>query len=101
MAHGCEVRAAFLKSIRRAGRICFSLPAQLKMHEGWTKFLLRKTMEKAAGCEIPWRRREKAGLRTAPKNWMKEPVMQDYILEAARKLVNAGILTKKSPTKKN
>ncbi|MBK8494153.1 MAG: asparagine synthase (glutamine-hydrolyzing) [Chitinophagaceae bacterium] len=97
MAHGCEVRLPFLN--HELAEFVFSLPAQLKMHEGWTKFLLRKTMEKKLPDEIVWRR-EKVGFEPPQKNWMKEPVMQDYILEAKRKLVNAGILTKKSLTKK-
>ena len=44
MAHGREVRLPFLN--HELVEFVFSLPSQLKMHEGWTKFLLRKAMDK-------------------------------------------------------
>jgi asparagine synthase (glutamine-hydrolysing) len=97
MAHGCEVRLPFLN--HELAEFVFSLPAQLKMHEGWTKFLLRKTMDSKLPNEIVWRP-EKVGYEPPQKNWMKETIMQDYILEAKKKLVDAGILTKRSLTKK-
>lgn len=91
MAHGCEVRLPFLN--HELVEFVFSLPSQLKMHEGWTKFLLRKAMDKKLPDEIVWRK-EKIGFETPQKNWMQEPALQEYIHEAKRKLFNAGILNK-------
>ncbi len=97
MAHGVEVRLPFLN--HELVEFVFSLPSQLKMHEGWTKFLLRKTMDKKLPGEIVWRK-EKIGFEPPQKKWMQDPALQEYIQEARRKLVNAGILTKKSLDKK-
>lgn len=97
MAHGREVRLPFLN--HELAEFVFSLPSQLKMHDGWTKFLLRKAMDKKLPGEIVWRK-EKVGFETPQKAWMQEPVLLDYIQEAKRKLVKAGILTKKALEKK-
>ncbi len=97
MAHGVEVRLPFLN--HELVEFVFSLPSQLKMHDGWTKFLLRKTMDKKLPDEIVWRTK-KIGFEPPQKKWMQDPALQEYIQEARRKLVNAGILTKKSLDKK-
>ena len=65
------------------------------MHDGWTKFLLRKTMDKKLPDAIVWRK-DKVGFEPPQKNWMADTAVQEYMQEAKRKLVNAGILTKKS-----
>ncbi len=97
MAHGREVRLPFLN--HQLVEFIFSLPSQLKMHEGWTKFLLRKAMDKKLPAEIVWRK-IKVGFETPQKNWMEDPALVEYIHEAKRKLANAGILTKKALDKK-
>ena len=97
MAHGREVRLPFLS--HELVEFVFSLPAQLKMHDGWTKFLLRKTMDKKLPDDIVWRK-EKIGFETPQKSWMQEPILHEFIHEAKRKLVDAGILTKKTLDKK-
>ena len=91
MAHGREVRLPFLN--HELVEFVFSLPSQLKMHDGWTKFLLRQTMDKKLPDEIVWRK-EKVGFEPPQKNWMEDTVVQDYIHEAKKKLANAGILKK-------
>ncbi|MBL7702267.1 MAG: asparagine synthase (glutamine-hydrolyzing) [Ferruginibacter sp.] len=97
MAHGREVRLPFLN--HELVEFVFSLPSQLKMHEGWTKFMLRKAMDKKLPDEIVWRK-EKIGFEPPQKKWLEDPVMQDYIHEAKKKLANAGILSKNAVTKK-
>lgn len=97
MAHGLEVRLPFLN--HELVEFVFSLPSHLKMHEGWTKFLLRQTMDKKLPDEIVWRK-EKVGFEPPQKNWMGETALQDYMHEAKKKLANAGILTKASVDKK-
>ena len=93
MAHGREVRLPFLS--HELVEFVFSLPSQLKMHDGWTKFLLRKAMDKKLPDEIVWRK-IKVGFEPPQKSWMQDPDLQEYIREAKRKLANAGILTKKA-----
>ncbi|MEO6254389.1 MAG: asparagine synthase (glutamine-hydrolyzing) [Ferruginibacter sp.] len=97
MAHGVEVRLPFLN--HELVEFIFSLPSQLKMHDGWTKFLLRKAMDKKLPDEIVWRK-EKIGFEPPQKKLMEDPAVQEYIQEAKRKLVNCGILTKKTLDKK-
>jgi asparagine synthase (glutamine-hydrolysing) len=97
MAHGREVRLPFLN--HELVEFVFSLPSQLKMHDGWTKYLLRTTMNKKLPDEIVWRK-EKVGFEPPQKNWMEDHTVQDYIHEAKKKLANAGILTKNAVDKK-
>lgn len=92
MAHGREVRLPFLN--HELVEFIFSLPAQLKMHDGWTKFLLRKAMNKKLPDEIVWRK-DKVGFEPPQKYWMQDPMFQEFIQESKRKLVKAGILSKK------
>ena len=97
MAHGREVRLPFLN--HELVEFIFSLPSQLKMHDGWTKFLLRSSMNNKLPDEIVWRK-EKVGFEPPQKNWMEDNTVQDYIHEAKKKLANAGILTKNAVDKK-
>jgi asparagine synthase (glutamine-hydrolysing) len=97
MAFGREVRLPFLN--HELVEFVFSLPSQLKMHNGWTKFLLRETMNHKLPDEIVWRK-DKVGFEPPQKIWMDDHTVQDYIHEAKKKLANAGILTKKAVDKK-
>ena len=97
MAHSREVRLPFLN--HELVEFIFSLPSQLKMHDGWTKFLLRSAMDKKLPDEIVWRK-EKVGFEPPQKSWMEDYAVQDYIHEAKKKLANAGILTKNAVDKK-
>lgn len=97
MAHGREVRLPFLN--HELVEFVFSLPSQLKMHAGWTKFLLRSAMNTKLPDEIVWRK-DKVGFEPPQKQWMQEAALQEYIREAKQKLISAGILTKKTIDKK-
>jgi asparagine synthase (glutamine-hydrolysing) len=77
----------------------FSLPAQYKIHEGRTKWLLRQAMNKKLPDEIVWRT-DKTGFEPPQQQWMKDPDLQDYIHEAKKKLVNAKILNPEALHKK-
>jgi asparagine synthase (glutamine-hydrolysing) len=89
MAHGREVRLPFLD--HRLVEFIFSLPANLKIHDGWTKFLLRKAMDKKLPDEIVWRK-DKVGYEPPQQQWMENKALQEYIHEAKKKLVTAKIL---------
>lgn len=89
MAHGVEVRLPFLN--HQLVEFIFSLPADYKIHKGWTKWLLRKAMAKKLPSEIVWRK-DKIGYEPPQKQWMQNETMKDYIHEAKRKLVSKGIL---------
>ncbi len=91
MAHGREVRLPFL--YHELVQFIFSLPASYKIHDGWTKWLLRKAMDKKLPDEIVWRK-DKVGYEPPQQQWMQNETLQDYMQEAKRKLVNKGILNK-------
>jgi asparagine synthase (glutamine-hydrolysing) len=97
MAHGREVRLPFLN--HQLVEFIFSLPAEFKIHDGWTKWLLRKMMDKKLPDEIVWRK-DKVGYEPPQKQWMHNETLQDYMHEAKRKLVNNGVLQKKVLNKK-
>jgi asparagine synthase (glutamine-hydrolysing) len=89
MAHGVEVRLPFLN--HQLVEFIFSLPANFKIHKGWTKWLLRKAMVKKLPSEIVWRK-DKVAYEPPQKLWMQNETMIDYIHEAKKKLVDKAIL---------
>ncbi len=91
MAHGIETRFPFLD--HELVEFIFSLPSRFKIHEGWTKWLLRKSMDKQMPDTITWRG-EKTGYETPQRQWMENKLMQELIQEARKKLVTKGILKK-------
>jgi asparagine synthase (glutamine-hydrolysing) len=97
MAHGREVRLPFLN--HDLVQFIFSLPAHFKIHDGWIKWLLRKTMENKLPDKIVWRT-DKVGYEPPQEQWMQDTTLQEYIQEAKRKLVNYGILQQKALNKK-
>lgn len=89
MAHGVEVRLPFLS--HHLVEFAFSLPANLKMQKGWTKWILRKAMAKRLPTEIVWRK-DKIGYEPPQKDWMADATIIEYVQEAKRVLVKKGIL---------
>ncbi len=89
MAHGREVRLPFLS--HELIEFIFSLPANFKIHDGWTKWILRKSMDKKLPDDIVWRK-NKIGYEPPQEQWMANPQLQDYIHEARKKLVTQKIL---------
>jgi asparagine synthase (glutamine-hydrolysing) len=97
MAHGREVRLPFLN--HDLVEFVFSLPAQFKIHDGWTKWLLRKSIDKKLPDAIVWRT-DKIGYEPPQEQWMQNETLKEYIHEAKRKLVNKGILKQQALNKK-
>ena len=89
MAHGIEVRLPFLNA--DLVKFIFSLPSDLKISNGFTKYILRKLMQHDLPENIVWRT-DKIGFEPPQKIWMQEKVMQDYIFESKKKLVDEHIL---------
>ena len=90
MAHGREVRLPFLSD--ELLEFIFSLPARFKIRNGWTKWLLRKSMEEVLPAEIAWRK-EKVGFEVPQQRWMQDKMLQEMVHESRKKLVNEKILT--------
>lgn len=89
MAHGREVRLPFLN--HELVEFIFSLPAHFKIRQGWTKWLLRKTMEKKLPVGITWRK-EKVGFEPPQAEWMQNKKLQEMVHESRKKLVQEKIL---------
>jgi asparagine synthase (glutamine-hydrolysing) len=89
MAHGVEIRLPFLD--HTLVEFVFSLPSHFKIREGWTKWLLRQSMETLLPPAIV-NRRDKTGFEPPQRSWMLDPGLQEYIHEARRTLVKEGIL---------
>jgi asparagine synthase (glutamine-hydrolysing) len=96
MAHGREVRLPFLS--HELVEFVFSLPANYKIRNGWTKWLLRETMKNKLPESITWRK-DKVGFEPPQKNWMQNKQVQEAIQEARRKLVTEKILKPAVPDK--
>lgn len=89
MAHGTEVRLPFLNA--ELVQFIFSMPADCKIRGGYTKYVLRKSMDHKLPDNIVWRT-DKIGYEPPQKSWMGQVMMNDYIHEAKKKLVNADLL---------
>lgn len=71
MWHGIETRLPFLdyRLVERA----LSLPGETKIHEGWTKYVLRRFMADKLPPEIAWRR-NKLGFEAPDALWIGKHV---------------------------
>jgi asparagine synthase (glutamine-hydrolysing) len=77
----------------------FTLPPHFKIHDGWTKWLLRKNVESLLPKEIVWRR-DKVGFEPPQKAWMQQASVAGAIHEGKKKLADNGILSKTILSKK-
>jgi asparagine synthase (glutamine-hydrolysing) len=93
MAHGVEVRLPFLQHQLVEG--LFSMPPHFKIQQGWTKWLLRRSMEQELPPSIVWRK-EKVGFEPPQKTWMQLKAVQEKIEAGKRRLVQERILSPKA-----
>ena len=98
MAHGREIRLPFLN--HELVTFINSLPADFKMREGWTKWILRQNAVNTLPAEIVWRK-DKVGYETPQKMWMGNSTLQEYLHEAKKKLIDEKILKPEVLNKKN
>jgi asparagine synthase (glutamine-hydrolysing) len=82
MAFSIESRVPFL-DINLIETI-LSIPCEMNMKSGWTKYLFRKAMSKKLPKNICWRK-DKKGFETPQDRWMKYGTLHDDILEWSRK----------------
>jgi asparagine synthase (glutamine-hydrolysing) len=91
MANGVEVRLPFLQ--HELVQFVFSLPSHYKIQQGFTKYLLRKSIDKKLPDEIVWRK-EKVGYETPQEDWLHSPYFKNKIEAAKKKLIDMAILQK-------
>ena len=90
MAHAVEVRLPFLN--HQLVEFLFTLPAHLKIKDGWTKWLLRKAMENFLPKEIVWRK-DKIAFEPPQKQWLQNAQVQERIQLSKKILVEKNILS--------
>lgn len=88
MAHSREVRLPFL--YHELVEFLFSLPAEFKIHNGWTKYIQRITFEKLLPAGITWRK-DKIGYEPPQKKWMEKQEVKERIREVRKELVKEKI----------
>ncbi len=93
MAHGVEVRFPFLN--HQFVEFIFSLPLDLKIHDGWSKYILRRMMEKQLPSSITWRI-NKLGYHVPVEKWLEHPRVKEMIRESKQKMVQSGIIRRDS-----
>ena len=67
MRHAIETRLPFLDY--RVVEACLSMPSQFKIHNGWTKYVLRLAVENILPKNIVWRK-NKIGFEAPTKTWI-------------------------------
>lgn len=77
MACSREVRAPFLDY--RVIELGLSMPDNVKLHNGWTKWALRKAFEPDLPPQITWRK-DKKGFVNPQDTWMKT-TLKSHVLE--------------------
>ncbi len=88
MAHGREVRLPFL--FHELVEFIFTLPPSFKIHNGWTKYILRKSMEKRLPSDITWRV-SKLGYEPPQDIWMKRLHIAERVRNSREFLINEKI----------
>jgi asparagine synthase (glutamine-hydrolysing) len=89
MTFGREVRLPFL--YHELVSFLFTLPSNFKIRKGWTKWLLRQSMNDKLPTEIVWRT-DKVGFEPPQRQWMQNEKLQEMIREAREKLTREKIL---------
>ena len=69
MAHSIESRVPFLD--HRLVELLFQFPSELKINDGWTKYVLRKSMEDTLPEEIQWRTDKKGFVTPGEILWLR------------------------------
>ncbi len=88
MAHGVEVRLPFLQ--HELVEFLFTLPPQMKIHEGWTKWLQRHAFETELPHDLRWRK-DKIGYEPPQKSWMENKVLKKEIMDHTQHLISQHI----------
>lgn len=82
MWHSIETRLPFLDY--RHVELALSLPGRTKIHDGWTKYLLRKVMSGLLPESIAWRR-DKKGFEAPTELWLRKhkTIMKEAVLSSS------------------
>lgn len=89
MANSVEVRLPFLN--HDLVEFIFTLPDNMLLRNGWSKYILRKAMEDILPAEITWRK-DKIGYEPPQGEWMESVYFKDYLHEAISELKKEKII---------
>ena len=92
MAFSREMRLPFLS--HHLVEFLFSLPNEFKIHDGWTKYVMRKAFEPILPKDITWRV-DKIGYEPPQSRWMENKEIKDLIASSIIDLEKEGIVNKK------
>ncbi|OSZ82179.1 asparagine synthase (glutamine-hydrolyzing) [Chitinophagaceae bacterium IBVUCB1] len=92
MAFSREVRLPFLN--HKLIEFLFTLPPEFKIHNGWSKYIMRKSMEQLLPEEICWRK-DKIGYEPPQQDWFASSKMKDKLHNAQDILKKEGIVNKR------
>lgn len=81
MAHARELRLPFLS--HELVEFCIALPDQLKVSQGWTKYLLRQAYSSMLPGKICWRK-DKIGFVAPQENWLSGNSAREKVEDAKR-----------------
>jgi asparagine synthase (glutamine-hydrolysing) len=93
MAHSREVRLPFLN--HELIEFLFTLPAEMKINQGWTKWIMRETFKDLMPEEITWRK-DKIGYEPPQKNWMASDIIKQKVQSNKEQLIKLNYLNKNS-----
>lgn len=94
MAHSVEVRLPFLS--HRLVEFVFCLPEDFLIHDGWTKYILRKSMSHILPKEIAWRK-DKVGYEPPQQAWLNTPGFKDLLEQSVSYLKKEKIISQQVP----
>jgi len=79
MRYSIEARTPFADH-RRLIEFAFQVPGNYKIHNGWSKYLLRQAMAGILPEEVRWRK-DKLGFAVPESSWLKvlQPIFQSYL----------------------
>jgi asparagine synthase (glutamine-hydrolysing) len=89
MAFSREVRLPYLS--HELVEFAFSLPSNFKLNNGWSKKILRDSMNGILPNEISWRK-DKKGFQ-APEDWLLDKNVIDLKNESIKKLKKEKIIS--------
>lgn len=92
MAYSLEVRLPFL--FHKLAEFVFTLPDDFKLKAGWTKYILRKSIDGTTPQDITWRK-DKIGYETPQGSWLQSEKLYSYLEAHFDVLVKNNVLNKK------
>lgn len=94
MANSVEVRLPFLS--HNLVEFLFKLPDHFLLHKGWSKYILRKSMEDILPPEITWRK-DKIGFEPPQSEWLNTPAFKEYLTDSITYLKKEKIISSSTP----